>query len=171
MADTMIEIDIEELFAGSMGNEKPVIREPYSDGNQMLLLDEPEILSFTSEGITDRLVYRIGSCVEVMIDDYLLTSGMNDTKPIIRDPVNAGGVREIPIGARPTWPGDTLHLLDFEEDSGHDLAPGINKGFIMVGITSRRSVILGTMADSVVGFNGLGLIEFLVFGQYQDRMA
>src|SRR4030042_887360 len=117
MADNMIEIDIEEILFGSMGGEKPVIREPYSDGNQMLLLDEPEILSFTGEGIADRLVYRVGSWVEFRIDDSLLPPGMNDTKPVLREPVNAGGSKEIPIGAKLGLPGDTLRILDFEENA------------------------------------------------------
>jgi hypothetical protein len=166
----MIELDIEELFAGSMEFQKLVVHEAYGAGS-LLLLEDPEILTFTGGGIADRLVYRVGSCVELLIDDYLLTPGMDDTKPIIRYPVSAGTAVEIPIGAKPTWPGDTLHLLDFDEDAGRDLNTGINRGLVLVGITSRRSIILGTMADSVAGFSGLGLIEFLVSGQYTDRMA
>jgi len=166
----MLEIDIEELGIGSMGADTPVLRDPYSAG-PLSLLDEPEIEQFVSEGIADRLVYRVGSAIEIFLDDYFLTPGMNNTGPVVRLPVRAGSSREIPIGARPVYPGDTLHLLDFEEDSEHDLTPGINKGLVFVGITSRRSVILGSIADSVVGFSGLGLIEFFVSGQYQDRMA
>lgn len=165
----MVEIDIEELFAGSMTFEEPVLREPYLDGS-MLLLSEPEIESFTSEGIADRLVYRLGECKEFEVDDFW-ESMDGEAGVVIRDAVNAGGSREIPLGARPTYPGDTLHLLDFEEDSGRDFTPGINRGLVMVGITSRRSVLLGTISDSVIGFNGLGLIEFIVGGQHIDRMA
>jgi hypothetical protein len=164
----MVELDIEEMLTGAMEFEKPVVREPWRIGS-IAFLDEPDVLVFTNAGVADRLIYRVGNIDEIGIED-LFDAGMNNTAPVLRDPVNAGISHEIPVGARPNWPGDTLHLLDFDEDLGHDLTPGINKGFILVGITSRRSVILGTMADSVVGFNGLGLIEFLVYGQYQDRM-
>jgi hypothetical protein len=165
----MIELDIEELFSGSMSDEKPVLREPYLAG-AMLLLEEPEIESFTSVGIADRLVYRVGASIEISIEDFLL-DGMNNTKPVLRSPVNAGGGREIPIGARPTFPGDNLHLLDFEEDYGRDLEPGIDRGLVLVGVTSRRAVLLGGMTDSELGFNSLGIIEFLVFGLHQDLLS
>jgi len=112
----MIELDIEELFAGSMEFEHPVVRDPYNVGS-LLLLEDPEILTFTGEGIADRVVYRVGSCVELLIDDFLLAPGVDNTKPIIREPVSAGGLSEIPIGARLGLPGDTLRILDFEENA------------------------------------------------------
>lgn len=165
----MVEIDIEELFAGSMNNMAPVLPVVYGAG-EMTVFDWPEFESFTSTGIAERMVYRFGECKEFEVDDFW-ESMDGEAGVVIRDAVNAGGSREIPLGARPTYPGDTLHLLDFEEDSGRDFTPGINRGLVMVGITSRRSVLLGTISDSVIGFNGLGLIEFIVGGQHIDRMA
>lgn len=165
----MVEIDIEELFAGSMNNMAPVLPVVYGAG-EMTVFDWPEFESFTSTGIAERMVYRLGECKEFEVDDFW-ESMDNEARPVLRDPINAGGSVEIPLGARPAYPGDSLHLLDFEEDSGRDFTPGMNRGLVMVGITSRRSVLLGTISDSVIGFNGLGLIEFIVGGQHVDVMA
>jgi hypothetical protein len=168
----MVEIDIEEILFSGMGNEKPVVREPWANGEAMVLFDDyADILSFTSTGIAERLVYRVGDCTEFDVEDLFVGSGMNNDKPVLRMAVNAGGSREIPIGARPTWPGDTLHLIDFEEDVGVDFSPGLSSGLVMVVVNSRQSVLLGSITDSFAGYNGLGTIKFLIYGQFKDLLA
>jgi hypothetical protein len=169
MPDTMIEIDIEDLFAGSMSFEKPVLRGTVLDG---LLLDISDdvlaIESFTSTGIVMSLVYGVGVLTEIDIEDLIEPVGMSYEKPVLWQAVNAGTFAEIVLGARPPWPGDTMTILEFDEDVPYDFSPGIAAGTIFVGVTSRSGVLLGNISDAVVGFNRLGLIRFLVSGQNID---
>jgi hypothetical protein len=111
----MVELDIEELLIGVMEFEKPVVRGSWRIGS-MLLLDEPDVLTFTSVGIADRLVYRVGDVNEISIED-LFNAGMDNTTPILRDPVNAGGCAEIKLGGQTPLIGDDLHLIDFTENA------------------------------------------------------
>lgn len=111
----MVEIDIEELFAGSMNNMAPVIPVVYGAG-EMTVFDWPEFESFTSTGIAERLVYRLGECQEFEVDDFWESMG-SEVGVVIRDAVNAGSSVEIPLGAKLGLPGDTLRILDFEENA------------------------------------------------------
>jgi hypothetical protein len=47
----------------------------------------------------------------------------------------------------------------------------VDQATIMVGITPRQSVILGSVADSILGTSSLGIVDFLVSGQKEDLMA
>lgn len=130
MPDTMIEIDIEELLAGSMEFEKPVLREPYPTGDAMLDISDDvlEISSFTSSGIVPRLVYGVGKLLEIDIEDVFVPPGMNNEKPVLWSAVNAGVMAEIKLGGPLPLPGDTLRLIDFENNKTHTIV--IEKGLI-----------------------------------------
>lgn len=129
MPDTMIEIDIEEIFFAGMGNTAPVLPVVFSTQQEMVVFDGADIESFTSTGIVERLVYRLGECKEFEVDDFWLSMG-SETRPVIRDiAVNAGTSVEIPLGAKLGLPGDTLRILDFEENAKTHIV-NIIKGLI-----------------------------------------
>jgi hypothetical protein len=170
MADTMIEIDVEDLM-GLMKFEKPVLRGAVTDGVLLNISDDVlEIESFTSTGIVQPLVYGVGVLRELDIEEVFVAPGMNGEKPVLWQPENAGASNLIPIGAVPPWPGDAMALLDFDEGTEIDINIGINQGTIFVGINSRQGVVLGSLVDSIAGFYSLGLIDFIVSDQYIDRM-
>jgi hypothetical protein len=120
----MVEIDIEELFAGSMNNMAPVLPVVYGAG-EMTVFDWPEFESFTSTGIAERLVYRLGECKEFDIDDFW-ESMDGEAGVVIRDAVNAGIAVEILLGAKLGLPGDTLRILDFEENAKTNIVNIVN---------------------------------------------
>jgi hypothetical protein len=172
MPDTMIEIDIEDLFAGSMSFEKPVLRSAVTGGVLLDISDDVlAIESFTASGIVMPLVYGVGVLAEIDIEELFVVPGMSYEKPVLWRPVGAGYSKEIPMGAKAPWPGDTMTIIDFEDDVGVDINIGISQGSIFVGINSRKGIILGSLADGVSGFSGLGLIDFVVGNQHIDRMA
>ena len=171
MPDTMIEIDIEDLFAGSMSFEKPVLRSAVTDGVLRDISDDVLVIeSFTASGIVMPLVYGVGVLREIDIEELFVLPGMSYEKPVLWNAVNAGTFAEIKIGARPPWPGDTMTILEFDEDVPFDFSPGITQGTIFVAVTSQTGVLLGSISDAVVGFNGIGLIQFLVADQHIDRL-
>jgi hypothetical protein len=167
----MIEIDIEELLAGAMSFEKPVLRSAVTDGVLLDISDDVLVIeSFTSAGIVMPVVYGVGALVEIDVEEVFVVPGMEYEKPVLWRPVGAGTFAEIPIGAKPPWPGDTMTILEFDEDVPYDFSPGINKGTIFVAVTSQTGVLLGSISDVAVGYYGLGLIQFLVADQHIDRL-
>lgn len=171
MADIMIELDVEELL-DLASFEKPVLSFAITDGNLFDISDDVlEVFSFTSGGIVSSLVYGVGALVEIDTEELIEPVGFSYEKPVGWLAVNSGLAQEIPIGAKPPWPGDTLTLIDFDEDYGGDLSLGSPQGLIFVAINSRSGILLGSMADSVLGFNGISAIKFLVPEQYADLVA
>ena len=116
---TMVEIDIEDIFAGTMSFEGPVLRGPCTAGNlgtPINIETDIDFGVFTSGGQTERLVYNLGNFVEISLDDIFI-SGMGGNVPIVRDPYVAGLMNQIPIGGQNPLPGDTMYLIDFTENA------------------------------------------------------
>ena len=124
----LIEIDIEDLM-GLMEFEKPVLRSAVTDGVLRDISDDVLVIeSFTSTGIVMPLVYGVGVLDEIDIEELFVAPGMSYEKPVLWQAVGAGILAEIKLGGPLPLVGDTLRLIDFENNKTHTVV--IEKGLI-----------------------------------------
>lgn len=172
MPDYMVEIPVEELIAPMVGTEMPVLRFPVNTLEGMIDLSaDISVESFVKEKIVERLVMRnsSGTEIEEIIEGILELQGSAET-PIIRMSISDGSLAMIPLGTKPPWPGDTMHLIDFDEEYGKDMVFQMEKGILLVGINSFRHVLLGSIADAALGYNSLAVIEYLDKSLHEDLL-
>jgi hypothetical protein len=147
--------------------EKPVLREPIRAGTLNDLSNYIfDFGPFTKEGIAPRIITKNADFVEIRFED-VFAGGMNFEKPVLWQPLNAGGMYAIPLGTRPPFPGDTMHLIDFADETGHDLFFTVGSGAVMVLIGSQHAKILGYVEATGAG-NFLSVIEFAKHGLFGD---
>ena len=111
----MIEIDLEELFIGSMTPGYPVVYDTVYYGGMVSLDEFVDVEQFTGEGFADQIVSRQGSLLEIEIEELLLS--ISDGFPVVYDVAPSGSMDEILLGGSEPLPDDTLHLIDFRENS------------------------------------------------------
>lgn len=167
----LIEIDIEDIFFAGMEFEKPVMRMSVLDGLLLDITDDvTAIESFTSGGVVLPIVCGVGVMTELDIEELIEPVGMSYERPVVWNAVSAGTCAEIPIGTVPTWPGDTMALIDFEEEYGKDLAVSISSGTVMIAVNSQTHYLIGGISDAILGFSQLGIIRFLKPNQFEDLL-
>ncbi len=175
MADLLIDLEIDEIFdiGGMPSDAIPVIRDPVNSGAMADVSDilDDFVLVPTTTVIDRRYVINLGTMTVLSEIDDLIESISGTTTPVIRNAVNAGNLANIPIGTRPPWPGDTLHLIDFEEEFGRDLEPTSDISVVLIKIGDSNGVILGNFADAELGFSSLSSIEFMKNGLYVDLVG
>lgn len=113
----LIEIDIEDIFFAGMEFEKPVMRGSVTDGQLLdISNDVLEIESFTSGGIVPPIVYGVGVMTEVDIEELIEPAGLGPDKVVVWAAVSDGQLAEISLSGKYPLVGDTLRIIDFDED-------------------------------------------------------